>query len=337
MLRSRVPRPGRESCLNPRAASGSASIPTSTTQVPLVTDPGAPAQIVTPGQDAPNPFVLWDNGHYYLYSSQWGFFDPNLPVRESDVRNRWGAPTDSMPKLAAWVQPGYTWAPDVHKINNVYVMWYTAWLVGRTPITECIGVASSPSPTGPFTGAPQPSICQLNRNGSIDPRTFIDSSGTMWLYWKSDDNADVNGTSKSSIYVQQLSQDGMHLIGKVTDILDADQPWEGRIVEAPDMVQAAGRYWLFYSANWFNQPYYGIGVAESASPTGPCTKPYDHAWLGSNKQGQGPGEESLFTDPQGTWIVYSPWRVVYPATNTPRPVAMARVGFNLSGPYLAAW
>jgi beta-xylosidase len=215
-------------------------------------------------------------------------------------------------------------------------MYVTSALKDRTPLTQCIGTAVAARPEGPFVALPRPLVCQLDRNGSIDPRVFVDRGGELWMHWKSDDNADVDGTSHSSIYAQRLSDDGLHLVGPRTRILEADQAWEGRIVEAPDMERVDGRYWLFYSGNWFNQPYYGIGVAECDGPAGPCRKPYDGPWLSSNAQGQGPGEASLFTDRDGTtWILYSPWAQAY-TTPTPRPVAMARVEFGRDGPRLAA-
>jgi hypothetical protein len=97
---------------------------------------------------------------------------------------------------------------------------------------------------------------------------------------------------------------------------------------------ANGNYWVFYSGNWFNEPYYAIGVAECRGPAGPCSKP-SRPFLASNAQGQGPGESSLFTGRNGLWIVYSPWAIHY-RTDTPRPVALAHIAFNASGPYLTA-
>lgn len=92
--------------------------------------------------------------------------------------------------------------------------------------------------------------------------------------------------------------------------------------------------WLLYSGNWFNQSVYGIGIAECDGSAGPCRKPLDRPWLGSNAQGRGPGEASLFRDGDGWWIVYGPWAVEY-EEQTPRPAAVARVGFGPTGPYLA--
>jgi beta-xylosidase len=307
------------------------------TPASAVEQPPSPAIVLTPGADAPNPMLLAANGRYYLYTSQTNFWTPNVSVRVSRDLRRWeGAPVDAMPVTLPWAAVGFTWAPDVREIGGRYVMYVTSALKDRTPLTQCIGTAIASRPEGPFVPLPQPLVCQLDRNGSIDPRVFVDRDGRLWMHWKSDDNADVEGTSHSSIYAQRLSDDGLHLVGARRRILEADQAWEGRIVEAPDMELVDGRYWLFYSGNWFNQPYYGIGVAECDGPAGPCRKPYDRAWLSSNAQGEGPGEASLFTDSEGTtWILYSRWAQAY-TTPTPRPVAMARVVFGRDGPRLAA-
>ncbi|MHB1487501.1 MAG: glycoside hydrolase family 43 protein [Acidimicrobiales bacterium] len=336
-----TPIPGpvsRASALGPAGGTGSA--PGSVLSAPsaLLPPPASvsdPARIVTPGVDAPDPFVIAYEGTYYLYASQDSASGPSVPVRTSSSLTRWGPVTDAMPAPPAWVEKGFTWSPDVRQVGKVFVMWFSAALVGHDPVAKCIGVATASSPLGPFVGASRPAICQLDHNGSIDPRTFQDANGSLWIDWKSDDNADVASTSHSSIYAQRLSSDGTVPVGTATVILTADQAWEGRIVEAPQMVRDAGHYWLFYSGNWFNEPYYAVGVAECQGPAGPCHKYLDHPWLASNAQGQGPGEASLFTDHTGTWIFYSPFAVRY-RTYTVRPVALARVAFGPFGPYLAA-
>jgi beta-xylosidase len=333
----------RERGTHRAAISSTTSTSTTTTTAPPPADPGSPAKIITPFQDRPNPFVLVANGGYYLYSSAPSILVNNIPVQFSTDREHWGPISDALPVLPAWANGGGTWAPDVRWVGGRYVMYFTALVKWQPAKTECIGTATASTPAGPFTpsqapwpGAPGLLVCQTDHRGSIDPRTFIDSMGTMWLDWKSDDNADTEGTSHTSIYAQRLSSDGLGLVGPATVILTADQPWEGRIVEAPQMVLWSHRYWLFYSGNWFNQPYYAIGMAECAGPSGPCSKPSPRPFLASNAQGQGPGESSLFSDDNGLWIVYGPLAVRY-RTDTPRPVALAHIAFDASGPYLAAF
>jgi hypothetical protein len=115
-----------------------------------------------------------------------------------------------------------------------------------------------------------------------------------------------------------------------------DEGWQGTIVEAPDMVEVNGNYWVFYSGNWFDQPAYAIGAARCVGPQGPCLDVSPLPLLGSNGQGQGPGEASVFADSSGVWMLYSPWRSQAPHPDFLRPVYMTRLGFTPTSTYLAA-
>jgi beta-xylosidase len=320
-----------------RRGNKSPSTTTTTTTVPPApADPAAPAVIITSlTEDAPNPWILVEGGKYYLYSSRSNApIAPEVPVRVSTDLVNWSVPTDALPVGPPWVSPHLTWAPDVRRIKGQYVMYFTAPVTDVPVDTKCIGVATSLTPEGPFTPRDGAFICQFDRAGSIDPRVFEDTDGTLWMHWKSDENANQEVDTHSWIWAQRLSENGLKLVGEPVPILTADQEWEGRIVEAPQMVLEDGRYWLFYSGNWYNQPVYSIGIAECAGPVGPCTKPINNPFITSNAQGEGTGESSLFRDENGLWIVYAPWAVDYEEP-TPRPVALAHVAFNESGPYLA--
>jgi beta-xylosidase len=182
----------------------------------------------------------------------------------------------------------------------------------------------------------------VTHRGSIDPRTFVDAKGNLWMDWKSDDNANpqipwTTGNGFTGLYAQRLSANGRTLLGSPNLILQPSLPWEGTIIEAPDMVLEQGRYWLFYSGGWFNSPGYAIGAARCEGPAGPCATTASRPLIASNSQGAGPGEPSVFEDASGFWIVYSPWASNDPAPTPNRPVVMARLGFNASGPYIGAW
>ena len=138
------------------------------------------------------------------------------------------------------------------------------------------------------------------------------------------------------MWSQRLSADGAALVGSPSFLLSPDEPWQGTIVEAPDMVEVGGAYWVFYSANWFNQPAYAVGAARCQGPAGPCRDVSPGPLLSSNLQGQGPGEASVFHDGAGYWMVYSPWRSLAPLPDIPpRPVYITRIGIGPAGPYLA--
>ncbi|MGH9044149.1 MAG: glycoside hydrolase family 43 protein [Acidimicrobiales bacterium] len=298
---------------------------------------GYPAVIVTPGLNIPDPMVVEVDQVYFMFSSQTDPWAPNVPLMVSGSLTAWPPETlDAMPVLPGWAGGGSTWSPDVRKVGHQWVMWFNAILANGPGTTKCIGVATSPDVWGPYSSTRSlPLVCQLDHLGSIDPRSFVDPVGRLWLLWKSDDNADVNGTTHTTIYVQQLSSSGTSLVGAPVALVTADQPWEGRIVEAPDMVFAGGSYWLFFSGNWYNQGAYAIGVEQCAGPTGPCAPVEPGSWLSSDAQGSGPGEQSLFFDGSRWWMLYSPYAVKY-QTPTTRPVALARLTFGPQGPSIVA-
>lgn len=298
----------------------------------------APGVVLTPGQNVPDPFVVEVQGIYYMFSSQGTWNGPNVPLTISASLTSWpAAPIDALPQLPPWATGAFTWNPDVREVDGRWVMWFSAAVKGLPDQVKCIGVATATSVAGPYVStATRPQVCQIFHLGSIDPRTFKSPDGTLWLVWKSDDNADVNGTTHSTIWIQRLAKNGLSVVGQPTALMTADLPWEGRIVEAPDMVYAAGHYWLFFSGNWFNQPAYGIGVAECDGPTGPCAPATVGPWLSSNWQGAGPGEESLFFDGSRWWMLYAPFSVNYNEPWLPRPAMLARVVFGAHGPALVS-
>jgi hypothetical protein len=319
-----------------RQAGGTTPTPTP----PLPTrHPEAPARVILTGADPTDPFMIRVGGHDYLYTSE-GITFLNVPLRIGSP-GHWGRVREALPRLPAWAEGGITWAPDVHRVKGGWALYFTAVLKGVNPFTHCIGSAFASSPAGPFVPTDSPFICQLDHRGSIDARVFAQPGGGLVLLWKSEDNAnpsvpgpDQNGLT--GIYAQSLSPDGRTLLGQPVKILAPTEPWEGTIVEAPDMVEAWGTYWLFFSGNWYDSTSYGIGVAACQSPFGPCTDPDPLPFIGSNLQGAGPGEASLFRDGSSVFLLYNPFKANDPGPVIPRPVVMVRLGFTPKGPYLAA-
>jgi hypothetical protein len=263
----------------------------------------------------------------------------SVPVWIGTTIGHWQAPRDVLPTLPAWAEWGATWAPDVRKVAGAWALYFSAVLKGVRPETHCIGAAFGSGPAGPFTAEPQPMICQRDHRGSIDARTVRDVDNRLIMYWKSEDNAnpsvpgkDQNG--RTGLWAQHLSADGRVLLGTPVELFQPDQPWEGTIAEAPAVIEVWGTYWLFFSANWYNTDAYAIGVASCQTAFGPCTDPTPPL-IGSNAQGSGPGEPSLYNDGHRVYLLYNPWRAYEPLPTPPRPVAMARIGFRSGGPYLA--
>lgn len=302
-----------------------------------------PANVDAPGWipvdddvSVPNPVIVPTETEYVMFATQTLFegITFNVPYWFSPDLVSWSIPGDALPVLPPWAEPGHTWAPDVLATETGWVLYFTARLEGTE--LQCIGHAAADSLIGPYTAAAEPLVCPTERGGAIDPRTFVHTDGTTWLLWKSDDNWDLTVTDPTTIFSHRLDATGTTLEAGPHALLTADGGWEGHIVEAPDMVSGPdGRLWLLYSGGWFNQPTYGLGLAVCDTPAGPCHRHGTDRFLGSNDQGAGPGEASVWTDRDGSvWLAYSPWAQRY-RSYTPRPFAIARLGFDATGPYLA--
>jgi beta-xylosidase len=307
-----------------------------------------PARIID-RRNLPDPFVLKVPGGYQLYASSTAIVSSVIPTAFSTSISHWPAFHSALPVVPPWAVRGFTWAPDVRYLDGRYVMYFDsiaqpslyfdADVSGFSRYAQCIGIATSSAPGGPFVGQPSPLICDFAAHGAIDPRTFLAADARLFLDWKSDDNAAYpSAFPPTNLYAQQLSLNGLSLAGPAHLLMSSAASWQEEIVEAPDMVEVAGRYWLFYSGSWFNSPTYGIGYAVCKGPIGPCKdlEP-ERPWLGSNREGAGPGEESLFRDSTGQWwMVYAPWYFGRLGQQA-RPLAMALVGFSPRRPYIAAW
>lgn len=260
-------------------------------------------------RDFPDPDVLQAGDAYYAYATNAD--GVHVQVARSADLVQWEMLGDALPELPAWAvqEFGWTWAPEVFRPTDTgpYVMYYTTrFAIGQGGI-QCIGAAVSDAPEGPFTPVGDgPAVCQRDQGGSIDPASFRDDDGSLYLLWKNDGNSRGGQTW---LYVQPLSADGLTLTGEPTRLLTVDQLWEGALVEAPTLWQQDGTYYLFYSANDYASPRYATGYATAEALTGPYTKAAEPLLKTDLKNGVvGPGGQDIVTGPQGdTWIVFHGW------------------------------
>ncbi len=256
---------------------------------------------VHPG-DFPDPSVLLVGTTYWAYST--GSAGRNLQVMSSPDLRTWTTPVDPLPVLPSWARPAHTWAPDILPLGGAFLMYYT--VRDRASDRQCISVAVSSAPAGPFTDPSSgPLVCQLGSGGSIDASPVATSAGT-YLVWKSDENA---LGLRTRLWSQQLSGDGRSLIGPRSQLLSADAPWQGSVIEGPSMVEAGGVYYLFYGANAWESADAGIGYAWCISPLGPCINASILGpWMTSHGTGVGPSGPHVFVDASGaTRLAYHAW------------------------------
>ena len=259
-------------------------------------------------QDFPDPDVLQVGDVYYAYATNGNKL--NIQVARSTDVIHWEVLGDALPELPAWaVQKfGWAWAPEVFSTSEgQYVMYFTARFAIGFDGTQCIGVATSADPTGPFTSSrPEPFICQTDRGGSIDPSSFVDSDGQRYVLWKNDGNA---SGYQVWLYLQQVSPEGLTLEGEPQQLLTVDQRWEGNLVEAPTLWKQDDKYYLFYSANAYNDRRYATGYAVADDIFGPYVKAEEPLIATDLAAGLvGPGGQDIVTGPHGgTWILFHGW------------------------------
>ena len=298
-------------CTAKLTPTASVSTPTSDpSSSPTSSSTITPATFTNPvlDLDFPDPDVLKVGDTYYAYATNGN--DANIQAAESTDLIHWDVLPNALPTLPAWATQsfGWVWAPEVFSpVEGQYVMYFVAHYTIGSGGTQCIGVATSSDPAGPFSSSnPKPFICQTDRGGSIDPSLFQDVDGQRYVLWKNDGNS---AGMQTWLYIQKVSEDGLTLEGEPVRLLTVDQIWEGILVEAPTLWQQDGKYYLFYSANAYNDRRYAVGYATADNILGPYTKAEGPLLATKLDAGLvGPGGQDVVIGPQGdTWILFHGW------------------------------
>jgi beta-xylosidase len=306
-----------------------------------------PPPIVNPvlKSDFPDPHVVRVGGLFHA----WGTNIPmnggrwNIPHAVSNNLSTWVLRDDALPVVGAWADGNdwTNWAPGVLVVSPTRtVLFYAAKRAGTGQ--QCIGRAVAANANGPFVdnfGAPL--VCNTTSAAgfwSIDPSPFRDADGKLYLLWRQDFGSPVNNRAA----IRQLAADGSAFApgsAEVSLVSRTPGGWEDPVLENPAMVFAAGKHWLFYSANRWETAGYAVGYAECASVLGPCAKKTGSApWLGTVFALAGPGGQDFFTDEAGqTWMSLHGWvapDVGYPSGK--RALWLYRFGIENGAPRLSA-
>ena len=217
-----------------------------------------------PVANGADPFVLYDEGTYYLYATNDGS-NGYIAYTSTDLVNWHAAGYVLRDEDVNLVTPGTyagLWAPEVIRDGDTYYMVYTA--------QEHIGIATADSPLGPFkdkTGS-------LFEAKAIDGHFFRDDDGKMYLYFVSCEAWNYNGYTTSG---------GNNIWGGEFDLATCtfvEKPklliqWgagEWNVNEGPEMIKHNGTYHLTYSMYGYGAPFYSVCDATSSSPLGTFEK-----------------------------------------------------------------
>lgn len=271
----------------------------------------APAPVLD--ADFPDPFVLVDDDDSLIaYATNTTRAGKRLHVqvsRSTDGRT-WTPPADAMPTLPEWVlkQTPDVWAPEALKVGDRYVLYFSARHRSlRRPDgrTLCVGAASSDRPEGPFLPQPEPLTCG-GRDGVIDVSPLRVGENLL-LYTKTDGNC---CGAQITVLVQRLTPDGLKIGSGAVAIqgVTNDKPWEGNVVEGPQMRRIDGGWMMFFAANDYGSADYALGYATCDGPLGPCRDAPENPILKRSEGLSGPGHQSVFDWRGRTWITHHAWR-----------------------------
>ena len=252
-------------------------------------------------RSAPDPTIIRDGRIFYLYSTE---NIHNVPIYASRNLTEWSyfgtCFTDqTRPKM---VPDGSIWAPDINKIGDNYVLYYSKSKWGGE--WECgIGVATAKSPRGPFKDVGKLFISsEIDVQNSIDPFFIEEEDGRKYLFWG----------SFRGIYGIELSEDGLSLKPGAEK-----QRIAGTETEATYIHKRDGYYYLIGSAGscceGLNSTY-RLVMARSKNLFGPYVNKEGKAALDNNfslllqrsTRVVGPGHcsEIVQDDAGQDWILY---------------------------------
>lgn len=255
----------------------------------------------------PDPDLLFHEGTYYAYATNHNL--KNVQYAKSTDLVTWDVSNqDAFPKLPKWVIANLTWAPEVTPWPDGSFRLYFTARNAEFP-KQCIGVATSDSPEGPFEAQGEGMlVCPESLGGAIDAYVYLEDS-RPYLVWKNDGNC---CGIQTDLFIQELAPDGLSLVSEPVSLLTTSESWEGILVEAPTLVKKDGKYHLFYSANDYYSEYYAIGHAQSDSLFGPYEKTPGPFLSTSKLEGKviGPGGQDVIQDQSGNWrIFFHGWNI----------------------------
>lgn len=311
--------PTQTRTLTEAQAAGTATANGSAASTASATAPAAGTTFQNPvlRADFADPEITKIGDTYYAYATNGS--GKNVQVATSKDLVTWQQLSDAMPATGSWAKLGgsHIWAPEMMKIGDRYVLYYTAR--DKASNKQCVGVAVSDKPEGKYKDPnDHPLVCQADMGGTIDPSPFRDGD-KLYLYYKNDGNC---CGQKTYLWVQELAADGLSLVGEPKQLVGNDKQWEGAVVEAPTMFKKDDKYYLFFSANNYASADYAVGYANCQSATGPCEDAPENPILKSVLEKPlvvGPGHQAIITDDKGqTWMVYHAWEISSAGTKTSR-------------------
>lgn len=316
-----------------------------------------------------DPYIVRDDdGTFYMYCTQTDAYTPDLsfkrgPIWSSKDMHSWVYVGDVFENYVPdWGTPGAgVWAPTVCKVGDKWNFYYSLSTGGDA--NPGIGVASAPTPYGPWTHHGKLfNSEEIGVVNSIDPHVFYDN-GKLYM---------VFGSFGGLITLIELTEDGLGLMGGLQyqnehkTALGGFEIFNTDNYEASIILKKDGWYYLFLSTGTClsgKKSTYHVVAARSRSLTGPYLDSSGRDMFGPNRGdavvvpslsgAMGTGHCAVIQDDLGEyWMLYHGYdtravaepRVLYLDKlfwneNTGMPYVKDNIASNgeiLPGPYINA-
>lgn len=230
-----------------------------------------------------DPFIMLYDNTYYAYGTN---AEDGIEVYTSNDLNKWKKEAKlALHKNDTWASRWF-WAPEVYHVNGKFYMYFSG--------DEHIGVAVSDSPLGPFKQEDKKPM--LDSEKAIDNSLFIDDDGKAYLFFDRFNDG-------LNIWVAELNDDLLSIKTETMHpCIHVSQAWEEvwpRVNEGPFVIKRNGLYYMTYSANSYESPFYGIGYATADNIMGEWTKYSENPILQKPGDLVGVGHSATFTDKEG--------------------------------------
>lgn len=256
-----------------------------------------------------DPHIIRHEDAFYIFATSVGI------LKSKDLIN-WEEIGHVFEEAPNWGAKGANvWAPDIVKIKDKFILYYSLSVWGDE--NPGIGIAVADHPEGPWTDNGKLfQSSEIGVNNSIDAGVFVAEDEKVYMFW---------GSFKG-LYAVELEEDGLSLKGGIeyanenkkliggyeTSDIHYASTYEAVYVEYID-----GYYYMFVSSGNCCEGLdssYNVRVARSKDPLGPYIDSNGKDMYGENRGHQvirssammvGPGHNSIIKDDfNNYWIVY---------------------------------
>ncbi len=247
---------------------------------------GEPVIIDTNISQLRDPFVLVEDGIYYIYGTGWKMYKNTT----GDLAGEWEGPYDVVETPSDFGNS--KWAPEVYKYNGKYYMFTTYY----SKVTQNRGCAvfASDSPEGPFKIISDGLVTPADWY-SIDGSLYIDENGDPWMVFVHEHVSLEDHIGRMD--VARMSEDLTKLISEPVEIFAANDPeWtNGKITDGPFIYKCQDGSLLMI---WSNDDKFGYCVGVARQPEGKI----DGEWV---QEGQLYSLDFSGMDPGGHGMIFT--------------------------------